>query len=355
MKHLAVQSAGSTDVGMIREDNQDQFFVAELTRSMSVKCGSLAVEPNARLFGGSLGWLYLVADGMGGHRAGSEASKLAIHYFINAILNSMRWLVQIAPDNDEAFEEDLQRMLTSAHREMESQSNAEFSLQGMGTTLTMAYVAWPRMFVVHAGDTRCYVMRQGELRLITRDHTVANQLIESGQLDPEQLERSPWSNVLVNALGAGAPEVIADIYKVELLTDDRIVLCSDGLNKHVDDHQIQQVVANASSPQAACDQLVDLARRGGGSDNITVVIAHFEELEDRTARMQIIASRPSEERIINELSFPEEEIDTHCDEPNSGASDEYETNGDPTLPFEQPAKPSFFREVPDTQPIDPIR
>jgi PPM family protein phosphatase len=314
MKQIDVRSAGMTDTGLMRTDNQDQFFVADLTRSMLVQCGSLAVESNSRLFGGPLGRLFLVADGMGGHRAGSEASKLAIQYFVTAILNSMRWLVRIEPPSEASFTEDLKTMLACAHRELQNQSREEATFQGMGTTLTMAYVAWPRMFVVHAGDTRCYVLRDQQLRLVTRDHTVANQMMEAGQLAPESLERSPWSNVLVNALGAGASEVFADIYKLDLHAGDTLLLCSDGLNKHVDDAAIRSVLLKMDSVEQACHDLVGLAKKGGGSDNITVVIAHFFEVDHQIARMQIIASRPAEERILKDLALPEEEIDTNADE-----------------------------------------
>jgi protein phosphatase len=218
---------------MVRADNQDQFFVGELTRSMRVQSGSIDVLPFSRLFGDTLGHLFLVADGMGGHQGGSHASTLAIQFFVASILNSVRWLVRLDAVSEVSFTDDLKTMLQRAHREMQAQSKTTDSLAGMGTTLTMAYVVWPRMIVVHAGDTRCYIFRDGNLRLITRDHTVANQMMRMGQLDPESIERSPWSNVLVNALGAGAPDVFADIYKADLRPGDTILLCSDGLNKHV--------------------------------------------------------------------------------------------------------------------------
>ncbi|MEQ1831357.1 MAG: protein phosphatase 2C domain-containing protein, partial [Pirellula sp.] len=197
MKPIEVQSGGITDTGNLRADNQDQFLVAELTRSMTVRSGSMEFDHGARLVGGSLGHLFVVADGMGGHRSGSEASKFAVQYCANAILNSTRGLLQMEPSNEDSFAEDLKSMLTNAHRAIEERSKSDDRFEGMGTTLTLAYVAWPRIFIVHAGDTRCYLLQNGELKLITRDHTVANQMLESGHLAPEELERSHWSNVLV--------------------------------------------------------------------------------------------------------------------------------------------------------------
>ncbi len=310
MQIIEVQSAGITDTGKMRTDNQDQFLVAELTRSMIVRSGALQCEQGSRLFGGTVGHLFLVADGMGGHRGGSEASKFAVEFFANSILNSTSWLARIEPASEAAFIEELKGMLENAHRAIEERSKTMGGCEGMGTTLTLAYVAWPRLIVVHAGDTRCYLLRRGDLRLLTRDHTVANEMMRKGQLAPEEMERSHWSNVLVNALGAGAESVYPDIYKLDLEQGDSILLCSDGLNKHVADFQIQRALVQASDPLSACEELVSLAKQGGGSDNITVAIARFIAPNASNNRMQMVMSRPTTESILQELAYPDSETDT---------------------------------------------
>jgi serine/threonine protein phosphatase PrpC len=321
MKQIEVRSAGISDTGLLRSENQDQFFVADLTLSMHVQSGSLGATSGSRFFGGTLGHLFFVADGMGGHRAGNEASMLAIQYFVNSVLNSSRWLVHLEQLNQTPFVEDLKNLLLNAHRTIQNQSDANLELKGMGTTLTMAYVVWPKMFVVHAGDTRCYIKTQNELRLITRDHTVANQMMESGQLEPNAVERSPWSNVLVNALGAGADEVFAEVHQLDLAAGDSILMCSDGLNKHVTDQQIHQVLLAESEPEIASRKLVELALQGGGSDNVTVVIAKFNEMAFRSPRMKTTAANPSETRVIQDVPFPEAELDTMVEfEDESGRS-----------------------------------
>lgn len=314
MKQLEVRSAGLSDRGLIRSDNQDQFLVADLTRSMLVQSGSLGPAAGSRLFGGPLGYLFFVADGMGGHKAGNEASLLAIEYFVNAVLNSTRWLVHTEPMSQGPFIEDLKTMLLNAHRMIQGRSECQPELKGMGTTLTLAYVAWPKMFVVHAGDTRCYLVNGGQLKLLTNDHTVANQMMKTGQLDPEALERSPWSNVLVNALGAGAEQVFAEIHEIELRSGDTLLLCSDGLNKHVSDQKIQEVLRSQADPNDVCKSLVEMAKNEGGSDNVTVVVARFEETRLQSPpRMKIMAAATTNERILQDVEMPEADMDTMVD------------------------------------------
>ena len=339
MKQIVVQSAGLTDTGKLRSDNQDQFLVADLVRSAIVRSGSLGLEQGARLFGRTMGHLFLVADGMGGHRGGNEASKFAIQFCVNAILNSTSWVSSVSPSNEDLFVDDLKSMLEQAHQAIEERSKSIDRFEGMGTTLTMAYVDWPRMFIVHAGDTRCYLFRKNELRLVTRDHTVANEMLKNGQLVPEELERSHWSNVLVNALGAGASSVYPDIYKLDLQPNDSIMLCSDGLNKHVSDLQIGKTLSVVADPQRVCEEMVASAKQGGGSDNITVVVAKFLEQEAPNNRMQLFGASPSQEIVLQDLEIPESELDTRDEEPNPqamvDAHPDRESDGKDTVDFDE--------------------
>ncbi len=310
MQPIDVQSAGMTDTGKVRTDNQDQFLIAELNTSLNVRSGALQCAAGSRLFGGPRGYLFLVADGMGGHRGGSEASSFAVQYCANSMLNGSCWFDRDDDASEDAFIEHLKSIFENAHRAIEERSKTAAAFQGMGTTLTMSYVDWPQMFVAHAGDTRCYLFRNNELQLITRDHTVANEMMRKGQLDPEDVERSHWSNVLVNALGAGAENVIPDCTKVDLQKNDSILMCSDGLNKHVSDVQIRRVLLDAKGPQNVCELLLELAKQGGGSDNITVVMATFHAQPNH--RMQMFMSQPGKEAIVQDVETPATELDT-CD------------------------------------------
>ena len=304
MKQVEVESAGLTDKGLSRLDNQDQFLIAELSSSMLVKGSSLAIDAKSRLMGSPVGYLYLIADGMGGHRAGKEASALSIEYFLTAILNSNIGQLSFDLESESDFEQNLRTMLKDAHQMIRTRSQFDSELEGMGTTLTLAYVCWPRMMVVHAGDTRCYVHRDETLRLITRDHTVANEMMKNGQLKQDSVERSPWANVLVNALGAGAPEVFADIYRLDMLEGDQLLLCSDGLNKHATDTQIQQCLNEAKSAEAACSELVRLANEGGGTDNVTIVVANFRMAKEPNWRLKTFSAGPSDEVPFLDFESP---------------------------------------------------
>ncbi|MBM3966433.1 MAG: serine/threonine-protein phosphatase [Planctomycetes bacterium] len=333
MSRVPIETFGITDRGVVRDENQDQFFIAELSRRLQMRAGSLPLAANSTLAGSSLGLVMMVADGMGGHRGGQEASGLAIRFFLASILNRLRWNHPSCLGDDADLVEDLKLMLTQAHREIQRQSEVDRSLEGMGTTFTLAYIAWPKMIVLHAGDTRCYLYRRGELTLLTHDHTLANQMIQNGRLDANDPERSRWSSVLVNALGAGANEVFADITKVELLADDVILLCSDGLNKHIDDRTIRSVLSASSAPIEICETLVALAKDGGGSDNITVVAAGCHDL-GAVSTMQIHTSAESQESLFQELPFPTEYVDTSPDERVTFATSEYADT--PTRDLERP-------------------
>ena len=144
----------------------------------------------------------------------------------------------------------------------------------MGTTLTMAHIVWPRLYVVHAGDSRCYLIRNGRAEQLTTDHTMARKLVESGGLRPEEEATSRWSNVLWNVLGGrGEGELIAEVRCADLNDGDYLLLCSDGLHRYIDSDEIAEIVTRLESPSRICESLVELANEQGGEDNITVVVA----------------------------------------------------------------------------------
>ena len=296
--------AGRTDIGKKRDSNQDQFLIADLNKSMLVQSTSLNLEAQSRLYGMSHGKLFMVADGMGGHQGGDRASMLAIDQLINQLLNSMHWFFQMDKDQEtreQRFIDDLKRMMRNAHEAIERASNETAGNRGMGTTLTMAYVIWPWMYVVHAGDSRCYLLRDGEIRQLTRDHTVSNQLMERGGMTADEAEKSPWSNVLYNALGAGASEVNAEVHKVALRPADRILLCSDGLYRHVTDVEFQEMMLSELEPRECCRSLIELANFRGGADNITAIVARLQEPDDDQPKTRV-AAEVTLERLLGDVT-----------------------------------------------------
>ncbi|MDX1928710.1 MAG: protein phosphatase 2C domain-containing protein [Pirellulaceae bacterium] len=298
-------SAGRTDIGKKRDSNQDQFLVADLNKSMLVQSTSLNLEAQSRLYGMSHGKLLMVADGMGGHQGGNRASRMAIDLLINQLLNSMHWFSSNETDETQretGFIEDLKKLMKHAHAAIEKEARAEVGKKGMGTTLTVAYVIWPWMYVLHAGDSRCYLLREGELRQLTRDHTVSNQLVEQGGMTAEEASHSRWSNVLYNALGAGAAEVVPEVHKVELRPEDTILLCTDGLYRHVRDNEIRDLLETELEPLESCRSLIDLANFRGGLDNITAVVARLGMPEDDSHPKTRVAVEVTLERLLGETT-----------------------------------------------------
>lgn len=260
-------------VGQVRPTNQDQYLVGDLAKSIMIQQTGLDRRDHARQMGAPLGKLLVVADGMGGTAGGGVASKLAVEAVLSYALDAMPWFLSF----DESREQDLGRELKAALERsaaaVRGAAAGDPGLASMGTTLTMAYVAWPRAYVVHAGDSRCYLFREGRLLQVTRDQTVAQKLLDEKVLTPGEAGSSAWRNVLWSAVGGGTAELAAEVYRVPLRPGDVLLLCTDGLNKHVSDEQIALVLGEQGAPEAACRRLLGLADEGGGSDNVTVVIA----------------------------------------------------------------------------------
>lgn len=281
-------ACGLTDVGRKRAENQDQFLIAQLRKSMLVNASSLPISPNSNLFGETCGQLLMVADGMGGHAAGQKASSLAMDQLILDLLNTVHWFLrsdeqpasgQLAEPkgktDEQEFVDSLKGLLHQAHDRILTASEIDESQRGMGTTLTMAYIIGPKMYVVHAGDSRCYLIRDNVCEQITTDHTLAHQLVEAGGLKPEEEADSRWGNVLWNVLGGhGKNELTAEVRLIELEPDDTVLLCSDGLSRYLSAEAIANVFAETTEDlHSVCHHLVGLANGAGGEDNVTVVVA----------------------------------------------------------------------------------
>jgi protein phosphatase len=236
---------------------------------------SLEIGDEARLFGNSQGRLLLVADGMGGHAVGDRASEMVVRAFADYVLNMLRWYFRADPSHDDELAVDLRDAMLRCQRSIREEVGEHPEQRGMGSTLTLAYVIWPRMFVVHVGDSRCYLMREGTLKQLTRDHSVAQRLVEEQTLSPAEAEESRWNHVLWNAVGGSADEPQPDIFRVDLEFDDRLLVCTDGLTKHVSDPELSARLQQERPAFEICRQLIDDANAAGGTDNITAIVARF--------------------------------------------------------------------------------
>lgn len=225
-----------TDVGHVRDHNEDSLIV---------------VPP-----------LFAVADGMGGHEAGEVASELTI-----------KTLEELAPDHPDA--QALERAVEAANLNVLRAPSDGIGREGMGTTLTAAMVEGERLLIAQVGDSRAYLLHEGELQQLTRDHSLMMDLIEAGQITPEQARVHPNRSVITRAIGSD-PNMKPDIYELNIASGDRLLLCSDGLSTMLEDDEIQSVMRHTPDPQQCASNLVDAALQAGGYDNVTVVVVDVE-------------------------------------------------------------------------------
>lgn len=273
---LVTRVFGKSDVGRERAENQDRFLIASPVSTLWRR-KSKPSEPLP--FADIDGELFVVADGMGGHAAGAEASALAVEAVETSLLSTLRGLFSVGDDAAKEGAEMLDQM-THALRAADARVTAEAARspdkRDMGTTLTMAYRCGAWLFVVHAGDSRCYLLRAGTLHRITRDHTLVGEMVRRGVLGAEEAERHELRHVVTNAIGGSVPGVRSEGHRLRLQAHDVLLLCTDGLTEMVTDHEIRHVLESEAEPRRACDELCAIANDRGGVDNITVIVARFE-------------------------------------------------------------------------------
>jgi protein phosphatase len=269
---LTVRSFGLTDRGRVRASNEDQFVNARLSRAMQLQQSSL--QQPATLIGEQHGHLFLVADGMGGQAGGEEASALALLTIEEFLLNTLRSFFELQGDR---FLAEFQEALRAADARVFAEAARRPELQGMATTLTMGYSTHSALYVVHAGDSRCYLLRGGELHQITRDHTLVEEMVRGGALSAEDAAHSPFSNVVTNFVGGSQQGLKPELHKLTLQSGDVALFCSDGLTGMVPVEEIAAVLQSETDPESACRRLIEMANANGGRDNVTAVVARFEE------------------------------------------------------------------------------
>lgn len=271
-KALMVTAHGLTDQGCRRGNNEDQFLIATLTHTLRVR--ETSVDQPATQSGEPRGHLFVVADGMGGHAGGQQASALAVHTVEACIVNSLAWCARLRADGNQLLDE-FQKALKIADEKVVTEARSHPELHGMGTTLTLAYVVGRELFVAHVGDSRCYLLRKGLLYRLTRDHTLVQEMVRRGILKEEEAASHNLRHVVANAVGGHDMGVDVELHKLGLDESDRLLLCSDGLTEMVPEAEIASILQSSANTQDACKLLVDRANAMGGKDNITVVVVHF--------------------------------------------------------------------------------
>jgi len=271
---ILVRSFGLTDPGRVRPSNEDHFLIAELARTLWVHQTSLPQEKTYH--GRHRGHLFLIADGMGGHKAGEVASALSVATIEAFVLHVLHRFSNLQASDEDGVVREFENALREADARILEEASDHPELAGMGTVLTLALVTDWKLFVVHAGDSRCYLCHKGQLQQLTRDHTLAREMAERGIITPAEVSRHQFRHVVTNALGGNSAGVQVEVHKVELETGDAVLLCSDGLTDMVDDNRLATILAAQSEPQSACERLVAEANHQGGRDNITVILARFD-------------------------------------------------------------------------------
>lgn len=262
---------GLTHPGLVREENEDHFLLCTVHPQVVVHATSLPEPAELAQRGQRLATIMLVADGVGGSAAGSRASRIATEAVTRYVASSLRCYHTNGSTTELEFEEILRAAAIEAHVTVRNEAAVTPEEAGMATTLSLAIVVWPWMYVVQVGDSRCYLYKGGALRQLTRDQTFAQDLVEQGVFTREDARVSPLNNILSSAIGA--QEAVPEVTRVDVRERGSVIfLCTDGLTKHVRDAEIAEHLATMVSAEQVCHALLQLALDRGGSDNITLVV-----------------------------------------------------------------------------------
>jgi protein phosphatase len=267
---------GLTHRGKVRKENQDHFLLATVHHQVVVHGTSLPKPDALPLRGERLATLMLVADGVGGGADGGRASRLATETVASYVASTLRSYQAAGSADESDLHAALRAAALEAHTAVRGAAHGavpadEAPPRAMATTLTLALAVWPWAYVVQVGDSRCYHYWDGALQQVTRDQTVAQDLVDSGVLKPERAATSPFSRVLASSIGGDEASPV--LTRLDIRQRGCVLLlCSDGLTTHVSDAEIAAQARTMESSEQLCRSLLDLALERGGTDNITVVV-----------------------------------------------------------------------------------
>jgi serine/threonine protein phosphatase PrpC len=264
---VKVSVFGKTDLGRTREHNEDTFLVADLST------GNASLHPEVRLHEvGQRGSLFMVADGMGGAAAGELASAMAADLIYRHLATVWAADDDASPDQ---FAYRMREAVELANQQIFAYAREHPEVRGMGTTVTAAGVNGDDLYLAQIGDSRAYLVRNGEAIQLTKDQSLMQRLVDAGELTEEEAEQSERRNIILQALGPDA-RVKVDLTHQTLRRGDTLIICSDGLSGLVRREEFSEMVSHHPELPELCAGLIDLANERGGPDNITVVAAHFE-------------------------------------------------------------------------------
>lgn len=261
---------GLSDMGKVRDNNEDHFIIAGIRKAIELRQSNLEDRSAVETMRGTEAQLFCVADGVGGNAGGEIASGTAVTTLLEYVARAAGCFQHFDTDAEHEFVADLEKAVHQAHARVRAIST---SSAPPATTLTMVACVGMRGYLVHVGDSRAMYLHHGRVRTLTRDQTMAEAMVDAGALTEEQAKRSSLNNQLYSALGG--EEMTPSVGLVDFVPGDVLLLCSDGLTKHVSDARIAEVLAVPGSAETMARTLVEEALAGGGSDNVTVIVARM--------------------------------------------------------------------------------
>ncbi|HEY0242420.1 MAG TPA: protein phosphatase 2C domain-containing protein [Gemmatimonadaceae bacterium] len=260
---------GLTHPGLVRANNEDHFLICALKKKVEVYHTSLP-DPSVLGFSQRVAMMALVADGVGGAKAGEEASRITLEHVTRYVTEALECYYTSDPEDDSQFITELEEAALKVHSEIAVEAATDSSRRGMATTLTLWLGVWPNAYLLQVGDSRCYSLRDGQLIQISRDQTMAEEFVKQGVFSREDAAFKRWANVLSSAIGG--PQAAPSVNQGPQSWGSIGMMCSDGLTRHVSDERIKEVLSTLTSAKQGCETLLQDALDGGGEDNITVLI-----------------------------------------------------------------------------------
>ena len=267
----AIDCFGLTDQGRVREANEDHFVIASMRKSVRIRHTSLTRPDLADRFGGPEAFLFAVADGVGGRPGGQLASGTTVETLVDYVNQASGCFHSLDVDQEDALLGRLEKTVLDAHERIKREHAG--AGKAPATTLTLTMLVWPRAYIIHVGDSRAYYLRRGRLQQITRDQTVGEFMVNIGAWTEAQGAKA--GGALTSAIGSS--ELTPSVGLIDLEPGDVVLLCTDGLTKHLPDDRIAAVLGRPAGAEAMCRELVAAALEAGGSDNVTTVVARMSD------------------------------------------------------------------------------
>ena len=260
---------GLTHPGKVRKSNQDHFLLCSLQKHIKLHHTSLS-DSSTLSADERVAFISVVADGVGGHAAGEEASRFALEGITRYVSEAIHLYYTSDPSDDTGFKQLLEESALKVHNELGAKAAENPAVRGMATTLTLWLGVWPSAYLLQVGDSRCYTLRDGVLTQMSRDQTMAEDFVDQGVFTRDDPAHKRLSHILSSAIGG--PDAAPVVRRFDQNWKNVGLLCSDGLTRHVSDDRIRERLMNMTSARQVCEALLQDALDGGGEDNITVAV-----------------------------------------------------------------------------------